>query len=90
MTSSMNRREFIVTSAAALACPAIGAESPPSSRSKFSEPVPGTWFDSVNGAQDLGADVFKNSGELKFSHEMKNAGGDSDWVLVLETEKEKL
>ena len=57
--------------------------------SKFSGPVRGTWFDPVNGARDIGSDVFKNSGQRKFSHEMKNAGGDSDWVLVLETEREK-
>lgn len=52
----------------------------------FCAPVYASWFDPASGKQiPMTETAFLNKGSAKFTPPSKNADGDSDWVLVLQT-----
>jgi hypothetical protein len=52
---------------------------------RFPAPVQGRWFDPVTGGLlTIEGSPFANSGARTFDPPKQNAGGDDDWVLVLE------
>ena len=54
--------------------------------SRFSAPVKAHWFDPTDGSQKpVQAHALANQGSHEFAPPEKNAAGDSDWVLLLET-----
>jgi hypothetical protein len=54
--------------------------------SKFSGPVTAQWYDPTSGKfAKIAGSPFVNTGDGQFTPAGKNAGGDSDWVLLLTT-----
>jgi len=54
--------------------------------SKFSGPVTARWYDPTDGSfKSIDGSPFANSGARDFTPPGKNAVGDTDWVLVLES-----
>ncbi len=54
--------------------------------SRFRAPVEAHWFDPTDGGkQRVQAGVLPNKGNHEFSPPEKNAAGDSDWILLLES-----
>jgi hypothetical protein len=53
---------------------------------RLSAPIKAHWFDPTDGSlKPVQADAFPNNGSDKFTPPEKNATGDSDWILLLET-----
>src|SRR5579864_1534131 len=54
--------------------------------SKLNGPATGSWYDPTNGTYlTITGSPFANTGTQTFSSPPTNAGGDSDWVLILGT-----
>lgn len=52
----------------------------------FCAPVYASWFDPASGVQTpIAETAFLNKGRTKFTPPGKNADGDNDWVLILQT-----